>query len=140
MQYLHLARTGFRCPHWPALPALNLYRPCIAMFAGYCIIASISIAICSIEVIIVDDFERFDFFYYLRLTICQVVNLFFSPRHENSYLLFHSRISLILLILLIFKRIVIVLGVKAWYFYYGICSLAMTNFVIDVKANFYGNH
>ena len=35
MQYLHLARTGFRCPHWPALPALNPYRPCIVMFAGY---------------------------------------------------------------------------------------------------------
>ena len=23
MQYLHLARTGFRCPHWPALPVAD---------------------------------------------------------------------------------------------------------------------
>ena len=83
------------------------------------------IAICSIDVI-VDDFDRFDlFFFILRLTICLVVNLFFFRRHENLYLLFHSRFSLILFIVLIFKLILIVFGVKAWYFYYGKCSLAV---------------
>ena len=40
------------------------------------------IAICSIDVI-VDDFDRFDFF-FLRLTICQVLNFVLVHRHENS--------------------------------------------------------
>ena len=62
------------------------------------------IAICSIDVI-VDDFDRFDLFFcfFLRLTICQVRNFAFLLRHENSYLLFHSRFSLILFIFLVFQ-------------------------------------
>ena len=42
------------------------------------------IAICSIDVI-VEDFDRFDFFLsFLRLTICQVLNFVFVLRRENS--------------------------------------------------------
>ena len=82
------------------------------------------IAICSIDVI-VDDFNRFGLvfflFFILRLTICQVLNFVFLHRHENSYLLFHSRFSLILF--LVFQLTIILFGVKAWYFYYGKCSL-----------------
>ena len=82
-------------------------------------------AISSINVI-VDDFDRFDlFFFILRLTICEVVNLFFFHRSENPYLLFHSHFSLILFIFLSFKLIIIVFGVKAWYFYCGKCSVAV---------------
>ena len=39
--------------------------------------------------------------------------------------LFHARFSLILFIFLVFKRIVILLTVKAWYVYYNKCSLAV---------------
>ena len=62
-------------------------------------------------------------FFILRLTICPVVNFIFLPvhRHENSYLLFYPCFSLILFIFLVFKLIVILFGVKAWYFYYGKC-------------------
>ena len=56
-------------------------------------------------------------FFFLRLTICPVVNFVFLHRHENSYLLFHPRFSLILIMFLVFKLIVILFGVKAWYFY-----------------------
>ena len=56
-------------------------------------------------------------FFFLRLTICPVVYFVFLHRHENSYLLFYPRFSLILFILLAFKLIVILFGVKAWYFY-----------------------
>ena len=67
------------------------------------------IAICSIDVI-VDDFNRFDLlFLFLRLTICQVLNFVFLHRHKNSYLLFHSRFSLILLIFLVFQLTIILL-------------------------------
>ena len=38
---------------------------------------------------------------------------------------FHSRFSLILFIFLVFQRTIILFGVKAWYFYYGKCSLAV---------------
>ena len=62
------------------------------------------------------------FVFFFRLTICPVVNFVFLHRHENSYLLFHPRFSLILFIFLVFKLIVILFGVKAWYFYYGKCS------------------
>ena len=86
------------------------------------------IAICSIDVI-VDDFDRLDLFFLiffiLRLTVCQVVNSVFSHRHENSYLLFYSRFSISLYIVLVFKLITNLFGVKAWYFYYGKCSLAV---------------
>ena len=61
-------------------------------------------------------------FFILTLTICPLVNFVFLHRHENSYLLFHPRFSLILFIVLVFKLIVIFFGVKAWYFYYGKCS------------------
>ena len=61
-------------------------------------------------------------FFILRLTICPVVNFVFLHRHENSYVLFHPRFSLILSKFLVFKLIVILFGVKAWYFYYGKCS------------------
>ena len=50
------------------------------------------IAICSIDVI-VDDFDRFDLFFFFKLTICQVLNFVFLHGHENSHLLFHSRFS-----------------------------------------------
>ena len=85
------------------------------------------IAICSIDVI-VDDFDRFDlilFCFFFRLTICQVLNFVFLHRHENSYLLFHSRFSLILFIFLVFQLTIFRFGVKALYFYYGKCSLAV---------------
>ena len=84
------------------------------------------IAICSIDVI-VDDFDRFDllFVFFLRLTISQVLNFAFLHRHENSYLLFHSRFTLILFIFLVFQLTIILLGVIACYFYYGKCSLAL---------------
>ena len=77
------------------------------------------IAVCSIDVI-VDDFD-----FFLRLTICPVLNFVFLHRHENSYLLFHSRFSLILIIFLVFQLKIILFGVKAWYFYNGKCSLAV---------------
>ena len=78
---------------------------------------------CSIDVT-VDDLDRFDwlFFFILRLTICLVVNFVFLHRHENLYLVFHPRFSLILFIFLVFKLIVIIFGVKTWYFYHGKCS------------------
>ena len=41
------------------------------------------IAICSIDVI-VDVFDRFDFFFFLRLSICQVLKFAFLHRQENS--------------------------------------------------------
>ena len=83
------------------------------------------IVICSIDVI-VDDSDRFDlffFFFFLRF-ISQVLNFVFLHRQENSYLLFHSHFSIILFILLVFQVTIILFGVKAWYFYYGKCSLA----------------
>ena len=72
------------------------------------------IAICSIDVI-VDDFDKFDLFFlfFLRLTICQVLNFVFLHCQENSYLLFHSRFSLILFIFLVFQLTIILFGVKA---------------------------
>ena len=86
------------------------------------------IAICSINVI-VDDFDRFDLFFcslfFMRLTICQILNFVFLHRHKNSYLLFHSRFSLISFIFLVFQLTIILFGVKAWYFYYGKSSLAV---------------
>ena len=62
------------------------------------------IAICSIDVI-ADDFDKVDLFFlfFLRLTICQVLNFVFLLRHENSHLLFHSRFNLILFISLVFQ-------------------------------------
>ena len=62
------------------------------------------------------------FFFVLRLTICPVVNFVFLHRHKNSYLLYHPRFSLILCIFLVFMLIVILFGVKVWYFCYGKCS------------------
>ena len=83
------------------------------------------IALCSIDAII-DDFDRFDslfsVFFCLRLTICQVLNFVFLHRHENSYLLFHSRFSLFLFVFLVFQRTIFLFEVKAWYFYCGKCS------------------
>ena len=68
------------------------------------------IAICSIDVI-VDDFDRFDLFFFLRLTICQVLNFVFLHRHENSYLLFQSCFNLILFLVLVFQLTIILFGV-----------------------------
>ena len=97
---------------------------CIAHTA-YVLHHSKYIATCSIDVI-VDDFDRFDlFFLFLRLTICQVLNFVFLHRHKNSYLLFHSRFSLILFTFLVFQLTLILFKVKAWYFYYVKCSLAV---------------
>ena len=78
------------------------------------------IAISSIDVI-VDDFDRFDLFllFFLRLTICQVLNFAFLHCHENLYLVFHYHFSLILFIFLVFQLTIIVFGVKACYFYYS---------------------
>ena len=90
----------------------------------YCITVSTIQFNCSIDDT-VDDLDRFDLFFFyfiLRLTICPVVNFVFLHRHENWYLLFHPSFSLILFIFLVFKLIVIVFGVKAWYFYKGKCS------------------
>ena len=86
----------------------------------YCIIESTMQFNCSIDVT-VDDLDRFDLFFvfFLRLTICPVVNFVFLHRHENSYLLFHPRFNLVLFIFLVFKLIVIFFDIKAWYFYYG---------------------
>ena len=67
-------------------------------------------------------------FFILRLTICLVVNFVCLHRHENfcdnvgTYLVFHPRFSLILFLFLVFKLIVIIFGVKTWYFYHGKCS------------------
>ena len=52
-------------------------------------------------------------------------NFVFLHRHENSYLLFHSGFSLILFIFLFFRFTIILFGVKARYFYYGKCCLAV---------------
>ena len=83
------------------------------------------IAICSIDVL-VDDFDRFVlFFFYFENDNLPSRKFFFFLCHENSHLLFHPRFSLILFIFLVFKLIVILFGVKAWYFYYGKCSLAV---------------
>ena len=84
------------------------------------------IVICSINVI-VDGFQVWLVFFcfFLRLTICQVLNFVFLHRHENSYLLFHSRFSLTLFLFLLFQLTIILFGVKPWYFYYGKCSLAV---------------
>ena len=77
---------------------------------------------CSIDVT-VDDLDRFDFdVFILKLTICLVVNFVFLHRHKNLYLVFHPRFSLMLFIFLVFKLIVILFGVKTWYFYHGKCS------------------
>ena len=82
------------------------------------------IAICSID-LMVDDFHRFDSFFNFEIDNLSSGTFFFFHPHKNSYLLFHPRFSLILFILLVFKLIVILFGVKAaWYFYYGKCSLA----------------
>ena len=86
----------------------------------YCIIVSTLQFNYSIDVT-VDDLDGLDLFFFLRLTICPVVNFVFF-RHENSYLLFHARFSLILFIFLVFNLIVILFGVKACYFYYCKCS------------------
>ena len=86
------------------------------------------IAICGSDVI-VDDFDRFDLFFcvlfFLRLKICQVLNFVFLHCHENSYLLFHSRFSLILFIFLVFLLKILLFGVKAWNFYCGKSSSAV---------------
>ena len=63
--------------------------------------------------------------FFLRLTICQVLNFVFLHCHENSYLLFHSRFSLLLFLFLVFQLTIILFGVKTWYFYYGKCFLAV---------------
>ena len=78
---------------------------------------------CSIDVT-VDDLDRFDllFFFYFEADICLVVNFVFLHRHENLYLVFHPRFSLVLFIFLVFKLIVIIFGVKTWYFYHSKCS------------------
>ena len=93
----------------------------------YCIIVSTLQFNCSIDVT-VDDLNRLDllfffvfFLFFLRLTICPVVNFVFL-RHENSYLLFHPRFSLTLFIFLVFNLRVILFGVKVCYLYYGKCS------------------
>ena len=72
------------------------------------------IAIRSINVK-VDDFDRFDLFFccfVLRLTICQVLNFVFLHRYESSYLLFYSRVSLILFTWLVFRLTIILLVLK----------------------------
>ena len=61
----------------------------------YCIIVSTLQFNCSIDVT-ADDLDRFDLFFlffFLRLTICPVVNFVCLHRHENSYLLFHPRFA-----------------------------------------------
>ena len=78
------------------------------------------IAICSIDAIA----DKFDlFFFILRLTICQAIIFFLEPLSRKFNLLFHPCLSLIFLFL-VFKLIVL-LGVKAWYLYYGKCSFAV---------------
>ena len=52
-------------------------------------------------------------FFILRLTISPVVNFVCLHRHENLYLLFHPRFSLILFIFLVFQHTIILFGVKA---------------------------
>ena len=109
--------TRVICPQIAVLRLCTLRRQCM-----YCIIVSTLQFNCSIDVT-VDDLDRFDlFFFILRLTICLVVNFVFLHRHENSHLLFHPRFSVILFIPLFFQLIVILFGVKAWYFYFGKCS------------------
>ena len=71
----------------------------------YCIVVSIDIAICSNDVLTGLNC----FLLNLRLTICQDV-IFFLHCHENSYLLFHPRFSVILFIFLVFKLIVFLYG------------------------------
>ena len=53
---------------------------------------------CSIDVTVdnLDGFDCFFFCFFLRLTICPVVNFVFLRRHKNLYLLFPPRFSLIL--------------------------------------------
>ena len=64
------------------------------------------IAICSIDVI-VDDFDRFDLFYFDIDNFPSRIFFFcFFHRHKNLNLLFHPRFSLISFIFLIFKLIV----------------------------------
>ena len=99
---------------------LSTYRSTVVVYIAqtvYVLHHFKHIAFCSIDVV-VDDSDRFDLF-LLRLTICQVLNFVFLHRHENSYLLFHSRFSLVLFLFLVFQLTIILFGVKAWYFYYG---------------------
>ena len=85
---------------------------------------SVLIAVCSIDVI-VDDFDRFDFFFEIDYLPCPKFCVFTSSRKLIAYLLFHFRFSLILFKFLVFQLTKILFGVKAWYFFYGKCSLAI---------------
>ena len=136
---LYLRKNTYRCrvviiilsqKYWTSISTHIICRQIAVLWlwtlrkqCTYCIIVSKLQFNCSIDVT-VDDLDRFDllFFFILRLTICPVVNFVFLHRQKNSYLQFHPRFSLILCILLVFKLIVILFGVKVWYFYYGKCS------------------
>ena len=76
----------------------------------------------------VDDFDRFDLlsFIYFEIDCLPSRTFFFFHFQENLYLQFHIRFSLILFVLLDFKLIVILVCVKAaWYFCYGKYSLGV---------------
>ena len=108
----------------------------IAQQCTYCIIASKLQFNCSVNVMLqlttLIDLTCF-FCFFLRLTICPVVNFVFLHRHKNSYLLFHPRFSLILFIFLVFKLTVIFLVLKL--------GISITvNVLVDVKTNLYGHH
>ena len=83
-------------------------------------------AICSIGVI-VDNFDRFDLFFCLFF---EIDNL---PSHKFCFLTLSRKLilailfpcQLILFKFLVFQLTIILFGVKAWYFYYSKCSLAV---------------
>ena len=64
------------------------------------------IEICNVDVV-VDDVDRFDFFFYFEIYNLTSYNFFFFNRQENSYLLFHAHFSLILFIFLVLKIVLI---------------------------------
>ena len=93
------------------------------------------IAICRIDVID-DDFDRFNLFFCCFFEIDNLPSPKFCFLTSSRKLVFaiHSRFSLILFtfylhlnllhFFLVFQLTVIIFGVKAWFFYYGKCSLA----------------
>ena len=75
------------------------------------------IAICSIDVII-DDFDRFGILFYFEIDKLASRNFFFLPSSQKFVFAISSSFQLNFMAL-VFKLIVILFGVKAWYFCYS---------------------
>ena len=90
----------------------------------YCIIVSTLQFNCSIDVT-VDDLDRFDllvfFCFFFKADNLPIRKFCFLTSRKLVFAI-SSPFRLILFIFLVFNLIVILFGVKAWYFYYGKCS------------------